>query len=269
MVKPAIFLLLLLNAACSATAQQPQLLILGTAHLNNPGHDMFNVAVDDVLTPKRQAEIVALVDQLATFQPTHVALECAPEKQQVYDQLYADYRAGQHTLSRDEREQIGMRLAAKLNLPRVDCVDYVSGPPGPADAYDFMAFVQTHEETKPVLDAIMSMGKRFATDETTFLQSHPLIDWYRRANEPARLRDDNQVYVRYIAALGNKEAHPGANWIGGWHTRNIIIVENLRNLAKPGDRIFTLFGVGHSYLLHEFAIESTAFNVVDSKAFLR
>jgi hypothetical protein len=77
---------LLLTAGWCATAQQPQLLIQGTAHLNNPGRDMANIVVDDVLTPKRQAEIITLVSHLEGFKPTHVALECAPEKQQMYDQ---------------------------------------------------------------------------------------------------------------------------------------------------------------------------------------
>lgn len=260
---------LLLTAGWRATAQQPQLLILGTAHLNNPGRDMVNIVVDDVLTPKREAEIIMLVSHLERFKPTHVALECAPEKQQMYDERYTEYRAGRYKLSRDEREQIGMRLAAKLNLPRVDCVDYENGPPGTEDAYDFVAFAQTHMDAKPILEALMSMGKHFASEETAFLRSHPLIEWYRRANEPARLRESNQVYGQYIARLGNTDAHPGANWVGGWHARNLIIVENLRHLAKPDDRIFMLFGAGHAYLLHEFAKESAAFNVVDTESYLR
>ena len=268
MHKHIAFFLLLLTVGWRATAQRPQLLIQGTAHLNNPGRDMANIVVDDVLTPKRQAEIMTLVSHLERFKPTQVALECAPEKQQMYDQRYQDYRAGRYTLNRDEREQIGMRLAAKLNLPRVDCVDYENGPPGPEDAYDFVAFAQTHEDAKPIVEAMMSMGKRFASEETAFLQTHPLIEWYRRANEPAWLREGNQVYGQYIAHLGNTDAHPGANWVGGWHARNLIIVENLRHLAKPDDRIFALFGAGHAYLLHEFATESNAFNVVDTESYL-
>ncbi len=259
----------LLHAGWHAAAQQPQLLILGTAHLNNPNRDMYDSVVDDVLTPKRQAEIVEVVNDVARFRPTHVALECSPSQQTEYDERYAKYRAGTYTLSRNERDQIGMRLAAKLNLARIDCVDYQAGPPGPDADYDFMAFGQAHHELTPLMQEMAAAGKSSVTEGTTYGQSHPLIDWYRSGNQPSKLREGNKVYMRYIARLGDAGAHPGANWVGGWHTRNMIIVENLRRLAKPGDRVFTLFGAGHVYLLNEFATESAAFNIVDTEAYLR
>ena len=39
--------------------ERPALMILGTAHFANPGRDVINRQVDDVLAPKRQAELQA------------------------------------------------------------------------------------------------------------------------------------------------------------------------------------------------------------------
>ncbi len=255
-----------LLVALPALAQEPQLLILGTAHLNNPGHDMANMQVDDVLTPKRQAEIIDIVDHLARFKPNRVALECDPKQQPDFDMRYADYRAGKYTLTRNEREQIGFRLAAKMNLPRVDCVDFQDGPPGPDDAYDFPKYAAAHGQQKD-FDDLMAFGKAVVSEQTAYLQSHALIDWYRRANLPERLAADNAIYYQF-AHMGGNDAHPGANWVGGWHARNLIIVENIRRMAQPGDRVFTLFGAGHAYLLHAFAVDSGAFTIIDTEKVL-
>jgi len=268
MLKQAALLSLLCVVWRCSLAQQPELLILGTPHLSNPKHDMYDKDVEDILTPKRQAEVVEVVNHLASFRATHVTLECAPEQQPEFDRRYADYRKGRYTLTSDERDQIGMRLAAKLDLPRVDCVDYQGGPPGPEASYDFMTFGQAHKELKSAMDDMAAAGKLSASKDSNLAPSRPVIDWYREANEPAGLLESNRVYVRYIAPLGDAQAHPGANWIGAWHSRNIIIVENLRGIAKPGNRIVTIFGSGHLYLLHEFAMESGSFNIVDTEAYL-
>lgn len=34
-----------------------EVLVLGVYHMASPGHDIFNMKADDVLAPKRQAEI--------------------------------------------------------------------------------------------------------------------------------------------------------------------------------------------------------------------
>lgn len=105
---------------------------------------MNNIHVDDVLAPQRQREIQDMVDHLARFQPTRVAIECSPTQQARFDARYQEYRAGTYQLTADERDQIGLRLAAQLNLPRVDCVDYTGGAPGPKESYDFPAFAAAH-----------------------------------------------------------------------------------------------------------------------------
>jgi hypothetical protein len=54
-------------------AQQPpagqkparaEVLVLGVFHMANPGRDLFNVQADDMLAPKRQAEIAQVIAAL-------------------------------------------------------------------------------------------------------------------------------------------------------------------------------------------------------------
>src|ERR1700679_3655140 len=75
-------------------AMRPQLMVVGVAHFDNPSRDVVNTKVDDVLTPKRQKEIAAIVAQLAGFHPTRVAVEWPGTKREKLAARYAAYRAG-------------------------------------------------------------------------------------------------------------------------------------------------------------------------------
>ena len=48
---------------------KPTIMILGSTHLDNPGLDVFNFKMDDVLAPKRQGEIEQIVQKLNSFRP--------------------------------------------------------------------------------------------------------------------------------------------------------------------------------------------------------
>src|SRR5207244_11355564 len=55
-----------------------EVLVLGVYHMSNPGHDIFNMQADDVLAPKRQAEIAQVMAVLKRFQPTKIAVDGDP-----------------------------------------------------------------------------------------------------------------------------------------------------------------------------------------------
>jgi hypothetical protein len=80
-----------------------EVLVLTSYHMGNPGRDIFNLKADDVLAPKRQAEIRELLDVLARFRPTKIAIEAAADHPKI--KQYQDYLAGKYELGRDERER--------------------------------------------------------------------------------------------------------------------------------------------------------------------
>jgi hypothetical protein len=75
-MKKSCLVLALLAFPLSARSQsnaRPEILVLGTYHMANPGHDIHNLQADDVLSPKRQQEIAQLIDVLKRFRPTKIA----------------------------------------------------------------------------------------------------------------------------------------------------------------------------------------------------
>jgi len=61
--------------APAAAQAKPEILIVGTYHMANPGRDIFNASADDVLSPRRQVEITELLAVLKRFRPTKIAIE--------------------------------------------------------------------------------------------------------------------------------------------------------------------------------------------------
>ena len=54
---------------------KPTIMILGSLHMANPDVNTISFDTDDVLAPKRQRELQQLVEQLARFRPTKIAIE--------------------------------------------------------------------------------------------------------------------------------------------------------------------------------------------------
>jgi hypothetical protein len=249
-----------------AASQRPQLMVVGVSHFDNPGQDIVNVKVDDVLTPSRQAEMGALADALARFRPTHIAVEWPIAAQAKLDVRYAAYRAGTYTLTRDEVDQLGLRLAAMLGLPRVDAVDWNEMPPGTEADYDFEAYPDTPDSRSRL--AALRDPKRAEADNAR-LSRLTLAGRLAEMNRPEHLAAMNQVYFDY-AMIGDAKAYPGANWVGAWHGRNLKILSNLVRIAPgPSDRVLVIYGAGHAFLLNEFGEQSGAFKVVSPESLLR
>ncbi len=77
--------------------RRAEVLVLGTYHMANPGHDLFNMPADDVLAPGRQAEIAELAAVLKKFKPTKIAIE--NDSQRKLNERYTQYLAGKYVLT--------------------------------------------------------------------------------------------------------------------------------------------------------------------------
>ena len=227
------------RAAQAANPAKPALLILGTPHFGNPGRDTVNVRVPDVLTPERQREIEALVERLAAFRPTRVAVEWPADEQARLDQRYADYRAGRFQLTANERDQIGLRLAARLGLTRVDAVDWSGDAPGRRPTYDYPAWAEAHGRGSE-WRAWVGRFQAEADASARLMACTPVSAWVRGVNTPAYRLANHRSYF-HVAQIGDARGdNPGAAWVGTWYTRNLRILNNLRSAragpAGPRDR---------------------------------
>lgn len=249
-----------------AAPAPPRLLVLGVPHLANHHQDIINSNIENVLTPVRQREILRLVVALAATRPNHVAVEWSATKQATLDERYAAYRAGRYRLTADEIDQFGLRLAAMLNLPRVDAVNWLEEAPGTDDDYDFAKWLAKHGRSGE-LDKLTADGQRRADAQDALNRCRPIADWLRDLNSLAYVKWDDTFYFR-VATFGDSAVNPGAAWVGTWHARNLRIAANLWRIAGgPGEHTIAIFGAGHAELLRRYGA-GIGFVVADTNAAL-
>jgi len=115
---------------------------------------------DNFLSKKRQEELEQLTKILVTTKANKVMIERPFENQMLYDSLYNAYLNNTYTLTVSEREQIGFRLAKKLNLKHINCVDQLIG-----FAHDsIMTETIKTENQSNILDSLKMAGQKMVND---------------------------------------------------------------------------------------------------------
>jgi len=234
----------------SVRTSEAHVMILGTFHFVRGQQDMFRVNAGDVLAPKRQREIGAAVALLREYRPTIIAVE-APFGDEKLQKNYQAYCAGTYTLSADEIDQIGFRLAKQLGHPKVNGVDSKSD----MDFDRVMQFAQSHGQAA-AMQKIADAGEAFTNDIDAQLTKSSITDVLRKMNLSDELQRNHELYMR-IALIGEGSDYPGADVVGQWYTRNLRIYANIRRLIhSPDDRVLVLFGQGHAFLLQQYIADS-------------
>src|SRR5439155_12148790 len=167
-----------------------EVLVLGVYHMANPGHDIFNMQADDVLAPKRQAEIAQVIAALKKFNPTKIALEADSFSDRI-PKRYAEYVAGKYELTRNEIDQIGLRLARELDHKTVYAVDV----DGEFPFQRIIDYAKASDRSKE-LDAMMAEIGGMVRAENTYLASHTVLETLLYMNADNKVAEDVGFYYR-------------------------------------------------------------------------
>jgi hypothetical protein len=253
------FLAALAFAAPAAAAQRPvEVMIVGGFHMGNPGRDLHNAEVPDVLTPNFQSRIAEVDRALATFRPTLVAAEW---DQATVAQRYPDYLRGALPPTRNEVVQLGFRLA-KATSAAMHGIDLEGDFP-----YEAVAeYAKAHGQTAILDDAGASVQAMVDT-MTRMVARGDVAGALRFLNDPHRLKDDNAFY-RAMLRIGGGAEQPGADLLTQWYRRNFLICANLIQISKPGDRVVVFYGSGHAFLLRQCVSETPGFVLVEPNDWL-
>lgn len=245
----------LLAAPLTSWAQstgRPQILVVGTYHMANPGHDIHNMHADDVRSARRQQEIAQLIEVLKRFHPTKIAVEAGVGSKRI-TQAYADYLAGKYTLSDNEIDQIGMRLARELDHHAIYPVDEDGDFP-----YERVLNYAKANGRAAMLDSVEARVGARVNDEGNFLQTHTVLEMLMYMNSDSRVAKDVASYFDFIP-YGDPFEYAGPDLVASWYQRNIRIYHNIHALiGSPSDRILVVYGAGHlGWLRQDIANDTT------------
>jgi hypothetical protein len=242
---------LIFAAFCAAqSAPQAQVMVLGVYHFDNPGRDLLNIRSEGIMTPAKQKEIEAVLDVLKKFHPTKIVIE-APVGSAKVQQQYADYLAGKYSLTANEIDQLGYRLAKELGHTRVYPVDVQF----PFDFEEVAKFADAHQQS-----LIVNGAFEVAKQEVAKIQDHvdhgTVLETLRYMNDPTQVAKGHSFYMM-LANVGAGEDYPGAKLLGEWYQRNVEIYGNIRKvIEKPEDHVLVVYGSGHLYWLERDVIDS-------------
>ncbi len=245
------------------TTPPVQVMVLGTFHLDNPGQDIANIQVDDVLAAKRQSEIGQILDGLARFAPTKIAVESQRRQAgTLLSERYPQFLAGTLPPSKSEVVQYGFRLAQRLHHQNVYAVD-VQGD-FPFDAV--MAFAKKDGRDAAIGAQIQWIQSEIAK-QSEFLKTHSLSGLLRMQNDPAEIAKGNGFYLDLLN-YGALDDQPGAALVSAWYARNINICARIVQTAKPGDRVLVIFGSGHAFLLRHCLSGISNYRLIEPNDYL-
>ena len=267
-------------AAVSACATQPsvetattepdavQVMMVGTFHMGNPGQDVANAEIESMLTVVRQAEIAAVVEALAAFQPNVIAVERITDAPGYIDPKFTDFTPDMLAEHADERYQIGYRLAAMEGITRVYGIDEQPSD-GEPDYFPFdelMAHAEGTEQGDALQQQIADIQK-IVGDFAAKQKDHNVAELLIIQNEPEEVAKGNDFYYRTFE-YDRGEAQPGAELQAYWFMRNAKIFSKLMQVTEPGDRVVVVYGAGHKHWLEHFVEYTPGYMRVDPLPYL-
>lgn len=245
--------------------EKPTVMVIGISHLDTPDNgDMFMPKTEGILSEKRQREISEVVDKLKRFRPTKVALEILKENQDCLNEEFTAFRAGEFTLTANERHQIGFNLAHEMHHEEIFAVDWndqLEGVPNVG--------VWAKENHSPIFDEVLIKEEKRSKEIETYFENHTIQEFLIWLNNSENIKSSQETYMK-LALIGDDNIPAGAMWTAQyWYYRNMVIYKNLVELAANGEeRIFVLYGAGHLHLLLQFLQDSGLFKIETAADYL-
>jgi len=230
----------------SQEQEKPTIALLGTFHFAGSS-DAMSLKTDDLSSPKRQKEIEELVQGLAEYKPSKIILEY-PYGSTALDSVYQLYLKGSYSLTINERQQIGFRLAAKMGHKNVYSADYHLELP-----FDnLMTFLQENEQMDQ-FEKMMSYMKVRVMDvwQKAYIDL-TLKNFFVFLNSDKYDAMNRNVYVEYINKMGINSNYIGSDVVSKWWERNFKIMFNIDSITESEDRVLVFFGQGHTSILKDF-----------------
>ena len=256
-----------------ANAQEVEVLTLGTFHFAFHNKDIVKTVKDnqiDVLDPKYQSEIERIVEKLSKFKPTIIAIELGPERQQETDSIFNEYIKGKYTLNREEHQQIGFRIAKKLGIKKLYCIN---------------DWGKLYEFNNKILNGTDSIAKQkfinfFNKNPDSLKFYHPkdifktegILEELKLLNDEENLKKSLGNYLLSVFKYETKKNNFfGVDFTTGWwFNRNLRIFRNIQKIKiNPKDKILVIYGADHMNVLNILFDSSPEYKLVKVNEYLK
>ena len=243
--------------------KRPKVLVVGTFHFDYPGLDAHKAKESDkidVLKSERQKEVRELADYIMRFKPNKVAIEAMPDWNATAK--FKKYKAGKIEQQRDERYQLGMRIAQEMKLDTLYPVDAgsIAQELGKRDsAFVKQLFKDYDFKSDSRFD---NMYTEWAQYDDKLAKDTNLLDYFHYMNSG---ETHQYVYGAYLTGDFKLENFRGADALAiYWYNRNLRIFRKIQKItADSDDRILVITGNGHAAILRQLLESSPEYEFVE------
>jgi len=243
--------------------ERAKVLVVGTFHFDYPDSDAHKTNEKDkldVLKEPKKSELKELIDYIKSFQPNKIAIEA--DSSWLATQKYQKFKNGELRNDRDERVQLGMRIAHELSIDTLYAIDAWSM----AQDIQKRDSVYTNELWKDY-DLIGNSSeeagaKNWLKYEDSLKNKISLLEYFKRMNSAEFHKYGYGIYLQGDFKLGQ---YKGADIISyWWYNRNARIFRNLQEvITSTNDRVLVIFGNGHAPLLRHLISSSPEMEFVE------
>lgn len=259
-------LVIILFASIILSAQQKSTVsILGVFDFENPKLDGIENA--ELSSSKKQSELEELVNSLTKFKPNKIAVESNSDQKNINVKLM-QYLSNNSKLSMNSAEQIGFRLAEKINLQKLIVLDF----PRELSIEEIKDLLDKNSISQEGLLKTKIYGKRALEKRNDLYKNETLIKFLKILNSSENLINSYFIYTNVFLAMGSTDSDKEVirAMILDWYQQNLKTVQNLYRAIDLNDyeRILIITRLDNVKLLTDILSSSPYFNVVDITNYL-
>jgi len=274
-MKKILLFLLCIYPILAFSQQKNKILVLGTFHFHLV-KSQFGVEFD---LNKKQTELNEIADQIAAYKPTKIFVEWEYTKQKELDELFnlylkdnslervrQKYGKNETMYTESEIQQLGFRIANKLNHKKLYAFDYLI--PEPNDT--IMHAIQKYNQLDLMEDIQQDFGEYGQNIINKFLTTTSIKDLLFFFNSKELEQQLNTGYISLFNKVGSIDDFSGAYFVSERYKRNLYMYSLIqKQLEKTDERIIVIVGAQHAAGFSEFITNDKNIENVELKTIVK
>lgn len=273
--KNVAIVLLISQFVFSQTQKKPtEILVIGTYHFSNPGADVAQYKVLDILSEKPQKQLEQIATAIAKFKPNKIFTEWELKDQLALDTLYNKYQDGTYFdyvakkypkrkfYVQNEIIQLAFRTAKKANHKKVYAIDYQE------TSFDFDSIMKFTDSIRlpNFKKEVMLDIKDTETKSNALFATNDLLKCLYYFNSKELRETDIPWYVGKINDSDKLGTYIGAFLASEWYRRNLYMLANIQKQTESSDnRIMILAGASHITMFVDLLKHDSNYKIVELK----
>ncbi|MDM1326438.1 DUF5694 domain-containing protein [Myroides odoratimimus] len=245
--------------------KSPKILLVGTFHFAYFDQDQYKTEESNrvnILSKKRQEEVLELVDYIAKFKPNKIFVEDF-NKHNVLMTNYKNYKKGKYKLTTDEIDQVAFRLSNKFDLDTIYAVDSRTIA---QDLYEndntihYIKSLKKKVSNEKISPTLAKYHKWYELDDK-YLLENSLLDYFKLLN--SEKYQERGFYSMFLTSFKGENLEGADDLTLDLVSRNIRILHKItQNITSKNDRILILFGSSHTEFFKVFFESSPEYELI-------